>query len=138
MTGGVAFRPSDGEFRASVKGTQDMFQGRLALVVDLAFRGQVRANQVWGRRDLPRLRDLPDLPTFGWNGAALAARGDKPLCFFNTPLVSGMAGVKEGESTFKRFLALRAECMSACNVQGHRNATDLSDWPECDTFRVVL
>lgn len=63
---------------------------------------------------------------FGLNGAALAARGDRPVDLAETtlPLAARDAGVKLGESALKRFLRL---CFSFINPAGQEIAiTDLS------------
>ena len=79
-----------------------------------------KVRHVWG--------DIPDFVLLGWNGAALAARGERPLALLARPPVSGTAGVKEGESTFNLFLALDSPSMSLrCCQRGPWHTTDLSD-----------
>ena len=52
--------------------------------------------------------NLLELLPLGINGAAPAALGDIAVSFFAivAPFVAGDAGVKLGESTFRRFLAI--------------------------------
>lgn len=77
-------------------------------------------------RSSPPGQDIPDFPLLGWKGAALAARGDRPVALFRA-LVSGAAGVNDGESTFRRFFALHWTGMSLCSIQQSYVTTDLSD-----------
>ena len=52
---------------------------------------------------------IPGLRPFGLKGAALAAFGENPLVLEGNeePFTESEAGVKLGESTFKRFFTLR-------------------------------